>query len=482
MLFSSLEFIFLFFPLTLLAYFQAGRSAGRDAGAEPEPGSRRAPLVVLLLASLLFYAYWKVEYLALLLASLAFNYVLGEKIRARGALAARRALLVGGLLANVGLLVLFKYYNFLGANLAALGGPDLPRLGWELPLGISFFTFVQIAYLVDCWKGKVPESGPLEYSLFVTYFPHLIAGPIVHHSDLMPQFFGPRVRRFFAENFARGLFLFALGLVKKTLIADNLAGSVAIVFDDAARPSLFEGWLGALSYTFQLYFDFSGYSDMAMGASVMMNINLPPNFDSPYRAAHITDFWRRWHMTLSRWLRDYVYIPLGGNRGGRGATYRNLFLTFLVGGIWHGAGYTFLLWGAAHGLALVVHKEYQRRGGRLPIGVAVGLTFLFNICCWVLFRARSLSDAGKVFSAMLGRNGLRLDDFFGFPNFNQLFPFTLFFCGLAAVLVFLAPNSLELSRRFRADIRHGLALALLLIAGVISANTVISQEFLYFDF
>ena len=471
MLFSSLEFIFLFFPATLLAYFAAGRSA-----------SRRAPLVVLLFASLVFYAYWKTEYLFLLLGSLAVNYYLGERIRRPGPAGARRFLLTAGVLANVGLLVLFKYYNFLALNFAAAGGPGLPRLAWDLPLGISFFTFVQIAYLVDCGKGKVPESGPLEYSLFVTYFPHLIAGPIVHHSDLMPQFFGARVRSFFAENFARGLFLFALGLCKKTLIADNLAGAVAIVFDDAPHPSLFEGWLGALSYTLQLYFDFSGYSDMAMGASVMMNINLPPNFDSPYRAAHITDFWRRWHMTLSRWLRDYVYIPLGGNRGGSFATNRNLFLTFLVGGIWHGAGFTFLLWGTAHGLALVAHKEYQRRGGRLPLALGVALTFLFNIFCWVLFRARSLADAGKVFGAMFGAHGLRLDDFFGFPNFNKLFPFTLFFCALGAAIVFLAPNSLELSRRFRGSWGYAFVLAALLAAGIVSANTVISQEFLYFDF
>ncbi|RZA08596.1 MAG: MBOAT family protein [Proteobacteria bacterium] len=469
MLFSSLEFIFLFLPITLVAYFWAGRRG------------RRAPLAVLLLASLVFYAYWRLEYLALLLASLAVNYWLGERIRhaERGA---NRGMLVAGVVANVALLALFKYYNFFAEVLLGFGLEGLPRLGWELPLGISFFTFVQIAYLVDCAKGKVAHSGPLEYSLFVTYFPHLIAGPIVHHSDLMPQFFQGATRRFFSENFARGLFLFALGLCKKTLLADNLSGTVAIVFDDAPILSLAEAWLGALGYTLQLYFDFSGYSDMAMGASVMMNINLPQNFDSPYRAAHITEFWRRWHMTLSRWLRDYVYIPLGGNRGGLATTYRNLFLTFLVGGIWHGAGYTFLLWGAAHGLALVAHKEFQRRGGRLPLSAAIALTFLFNIFCWVLFRARSLNDAGKVFYAMLGQNGLRLDEFWGFPNFNKLFPFTIFMCVLGSAIVFTAPNSTALSLRFAPRRRWAAVLALLLIAGIISANTSISQEFLYFDF
>ncbi|RYZ99424.1 MAG: MBOAT family protein, partial [Proteobacteria bacterium] len=240
--------------------------------------------------------------------------------------------------------------------------------------------------------------------------------------------------------------------------------------------------LGALAYTLQLYFDFSGYSDMAMGASLMMNIGLPQNFDSPYRASTITEFWRRWHMTLSRWLRDYVYIPLGGNRAGLFGTYRNLFLTFLVGGIWHGAGFTFLLWGAGHGFALVAHREFKRRGGRLPTKLGVALTFLFTMLCWVVFRARTLADAGKVYSAMLGQNGLRLAEFWGFPNFNKLFPFTIFFCGLGALIVFLSPNSMALTQRFRPNARGAIVLALLMIAGIVSANTAISQEFLYFDF
>ena len=466
MLFSSLEYILLFFPFTLLLYFGAGRLG------------RTAPLAVLMAASLFFYAYWKPIYLPLLLASIGINYAIGEGIRGAATLFWRRLLLWVGVLGNVALLGVFKYYNFF----AGLTGADLPRIGWELPLGISFYTFVQIAYLVDCWKQKVPRTSPLEYGLFVTYFPHLIAGPIVHHSDLMPQFFEERTRHFLSENFARGLFLFALGLVKKTLIADNLSGAVGIVFDDAANLSLFEGWVGALAYTFQLYFDFSGYSDMALGASLMMNIHLPQNFESPYKSAHITEFWRRWHMTLSRWLRDYVYIPLGGNRGSTLSTYRNLFLTFVVGGIWHGAGFTFLLWGVAHGAALVVHREFQRRGGRLPRGLAVALTFLFTMLCWVLFRARSLEDAGKVFWAMLGANGLVLGEFWGFPNFGKLFPFTLFFCAVAAVIAFAAPHSTELTRRFRPTPAWAAALALLLFCGLVSANTVISQEFLYFDF
>jgi alginate O-acetyltransferase complex protein AlgI len=470
LLFSSLEFILLFFPLTLFCYFQAAR------------WGRNAPLAVLLAASLFFYAYWKLDYLFLLVASLGANYFLGEGIRRPGPRARQHWLLVVGLISNTALLVLFKYYNFLAATLEGVAPVHLARIGWELPLGISFFTFVQIAYLVDCWKQKVPVTGAVEYSLFVTYFPHLIAGPIVHHSDLMPQFFDEKRRHFLSENFTRGLFLFGIGLCKKTLLADNLSGSVSLIFDDSQPLVFLESWLGALAYTLQLYFDFSGYSDMAMGASLMLNIELPQNFESPYRSPNITEFWRRWHMTLSRWLRDYIYIPLGGSRGGVGSTYRNLFITFLVGGIWHGAGFTFLLWGTAHGLALIAHKDFSRRGWKIPLIPAIAATFVFNIFCWVLFRAKSLESAGRVFSGMLGLNGLNWAKHHGFPSFVRLYPFTIFFCALGCLLVFFMPNSLELTRRFKPNWRWAVALAALLALGLISANTMISAEFLYFDF
>ncbi len=271
-------------------------------------------------------------------------------------------MLIVGILGNLLLLGYFKYADFFISNFNVAVGSNISLLHITLPLAISFFTFQQIAYLVDSYKGKVRKHNFISYTAFVTFFPQLIAGPIVHHSEMMPQFENIKNKIINKNNIAKGFFIFSLGLFKKVIIADTFAIWTKSGFDTSLTLNFLEGWATSLSYTFQLYYDFSGYTDMAIGAALFFNIHLPINFNSPYKATDIQDFWRRWHITLSRFLRDYVYIPLGGNRKGNYRTYLNLFLTFLVGGIWHGAGWTFIFWGFLHGVAIVVNRLWKNWG------------------------------------------------------------------------------------------------------------------------
>jgi len=335
MLFNSYPFLLGFLPVTLIGFFAIGRVSRPGAAAW------------LTLASLVFYGWWSPAYVALLLASIAFNYTLGARIaraRARDEPALARRLLIAAVTIDLATLGYFKYANFFLDTLTTVSGITLPAARVILPLGISFFTFTQIAFLVDAYRGIAREYNPIHFALFVTYFPHLIAGPILHHKEMMPQFARPRIYVPHAGNLAVGATIFAIGLFKKTVLADRIAPFVAPVFDGAAAtpPTLLVAWGGALAYTFQLYFDFSGYSDMAIGLSRLFGVQLPLNFASPYKSRSIIEFWRRWHMTLSRFLRDYVYFALGGNRRGRLRRYVNLFLTMLLGGLWHGAGWTFV--------------------------------------------------------------------------------------------------------------------------------------------
>ena len=320
---------------------------------------------------------------------------------------------------NLFFLIYFKYANFFVDNLNHLTGSALSLATVVLPLGISFFTFTQIAFLADTWQGKVKEFNFVHYALFVTYFPHLIAGPVLHHAEMMPQFAKRNVCHVNWDNMAVGLSIFVLGLAKKVLLADAVADFSTPVFDAVkagGQPMLFESWVGALAYTLQLYLDFSAYSDMAIGLSLMFNVRLPLNFNSPYKATCIIDFWRRWHMTLSRFLRDYLYIPLGGSRLGTKRRYVNLMLTMLLGGLWHGAGWTFVIWGALHGFYLLVNHAWRAlkqhfgwsHGGRLATLAAGALTFLAVVVGWVFFRADSFSSAVTMLQGMVGVNGVSL--------------------------------------------------------------------------
>ena len=391
MLFNSYEYIFVFLPISFFIYFfllKKRFSIGAKA--------------FLVFSSLFFYSWWNIAYLPIILSSMLFNYTLGNalnekfnKIRFH-----KKSLLFFGIFANIALLAYFKYSDFFIENVNYIFDTSIPLLHLALPLAISFFTFQQIAYLVDSYRGETFEYDFLNYSLFVTFFPQLIAGPIVHHAEMMPQFSSRwnLVKNY--NNIAMGIFLFAIGLFKKIAIADSFAMWVSAGFDHETTLNFLEAWATSLSYTFQLYFDFSGYTDMAIGAALLFNIRLPINFNSPYKALDIQDFWRRWHITLSRFLKDYIYIPLGGNRKGSVRTYTNLLITFLLGGIWHGAGWTFVFWGFLHGIALVIHRLWKTVGLTMPIVIAWFITFNFINIAWVFFRAKKWDDAIKVLSGM----------------------------------------------------------------------------------
>ncbi|HEX8012222.1 MAG TPA: MBOAT family protein [Casimicrobiaceae bacterium] len=389
MLFNSYEYLIYFLPLALAVYFLLGRKATWAVGW-------------LVAASLFFYGWWNPRYLPLILASIGFNFAVGRALH-RGPRHAR-TLLACGIGANLVLLGVFKYAGFAVRNAADLTGLQFALPQIVLPLGISFFTFTQIAYLVDVHRGKAKEPSLLNYALFVSFFPHLLAGPILHHSEMMPQFASPTNKRPQAFHLAAGLFLLAIGLVKKVAIADPLAPVAAAGFDHPETISTLTAWLAVLAYTLQIYFDFSGYTDMALGAARMFNIQMPVNFNSPYHSTDIREFWQRWHMTLSRFLGEYLYIPLGGSRLGQGRTAANVMTTFLLGGLWHGAAWTFVAWGALHGLGLVCLRAWERTGLRLPRAIAWATTFLFVMVTWVFFRASSLPAAGAMLRAMAGAN------------------------------------------------------------------------------
>lgn len=400
MLFNSPFFIFAFLPIVVVVYYILLRW-------------RLVTLARswLVIGSLFFYGYWNPNYLLLITTSILVNYALGVSLHrskrgepARHGLS-RKGVLLLGIAFNVGLLAYFKYVDFFISSVNWVAATDFNLLHIMLPLAISFFTFQQIAYLVDCYQVDTKEYDFLNYCLFVTFFPQLIAGPIVHHAEMMPQFANRRNLVVRYNNIACGVLIFCMGLFKKIYIADTCGEWAALGFDSDESLGFFDAWGASLSYTIQLYYDFSGYSDMAIGLGLLFNIRLPQNFNSPYKALDIQDFWRRWHMTLSRWLRDYIYIPLGGNRDGSLRTYNNLFITFLVGGLWHGAGWNFVLWGALHGFAVGLHRLWARMGMRMPAILAWPLTFLFVHCCWVFFRATSMDRAWEILAAMTGANG-----------------------------------------------------------------------------
>jgi D-alanyl-lipoteichoic acid acyltransferase DltB (MBOAT superfamily) len=394
MLFSSFTFVLNFLPAVLLAFAAARRH------------SPRAGVLVLLGASLFFYGAWRPVYLLLFLASVGMNFSLGLLMADPRR---RRPIGMIGVTINLAALCYFKYTNFLLDNMSALTGAPLPFANIILPLGISFFTFQQIAYLVDVMRGAPVERDVVSYTLFVSFFPHLIAGPLVHHAEMIPQFKRGVTSRS-SVLAARGFAIFAAGLFKKVVIADNLAQFATPVFthlDSGGSVTASWAWLATLAYTLQIYFDFSGYSDMAIGLALMFGIRLPVNFRSPYKSLSIIEFWRRWHITLSRFLRDYLYIPLGGNRLGEARRYLNLLITMLLGGLWHGAGWTFLIWGGLHGVYLVINHLWRGAVGvgnpRGPMrAVSWAVTFAAVILAWVFFRAATVGGAWRALKGLAG--------------------------------------------------------------------------------
>lgn len=477
MLFNSYPFILLFLPAVLVGYFWLGRR------------SNLTPVVWLALASLAFYAIGSWQFVGLLLASIAFNYGVGWLlIAAKLNPAQRRAALIVGVAGDLLVLGVFKYAGFVAENLNALFGTGL-TLHILLPVGISFYTFTQIAFLVDAWRGQVATYVLPHYALFVTYFPHLIAGPILHHKDMIPQFEREETKHPQAHLILCGLIIFAIGLFKKTCLADGIQPLVALAFD-ARSPTFDQAWLGALAYTFQLYFDFSGYSDMAIGISLMFGIFLPVNFNSPYKATSIVEFWRRWHMTLSQFLRDYLYIPLGGNRRGRVLRYVNLVITMLLGGLWHGAAWTFVVWGALHGAYLCVNHAFNALVPKMPSALTrparvagFALTFLAVVVAWIFFRAERIEWAWRILLAMTDPTQIA----FGREEIAALVLVSIY-----AVLVWFAPNTQEIMgydhRKRAVGVDIAVETSPLLIYGAAAAlafgilGIQSHSEFIYFRF
>ncbi|MGR8920176.1 MAG: MBOAT family O-acyltransferase [Gammaproteobacteria bacterium] len=457
MLFSSQVFILLFLPLTLAAYYLLPRL----------PGFR---LALIVAASFVFYAWWDLRFVPLLAALIAANWLLARWYVRAG----RGAIISAGVAANLAVLGLFKYVNFLAESALGLAGVAFEPWTIVLPLGISFFTFQQIAYLADLRRGQAPVYGLLDYAAYVSFFPQLIAGPIVRHNELIPQFRARIGGAFDAELAARGLVLFILGLAKKVFLADELAPVADVGFDALAAGSAIDGavaWQSALAYSLQLYFDFSAYSDMAMGLAGLFGFDLPLNFDRPYAATSIREFWRRWHMTLSRFLRDYVYIPLGGSRQGLFRTYAMVLVTMLLCGLWHGAGWTFVAWGGLHGLAVCVNRAWLLTGRRLPPFAGQSLTLAFVVVGWVLFRAEAFSVARDMLVAMFSGAWTTLDD--------EAWPLI----GVGWALALFGPTNVEAARSAWVTRRAVAAvLGVALVAVCLRVGQGRGLEFIYFQF
>lgn len=504
MLFNSYPFLLVFLPLTITGYCLLNARAGKWAA-----------LNFLTIASLVFYAYWNPPYLLLIFASILLNFQLG-KLQQR-AVSGKRALLVAGVIANLGTLTYYKYTGFGAQIIHELTGLPVGVATRFLPLAISFFTFTQIAYLVDMYRGLKKSYSFKEYCFFVLFFPHLIAGPIVRHYEILPQIEGNKLP-FSLDSLAAGITMLIIGLAKKVLLADTVASTANTIFGLAHQGGhlhLALAWAGALAYTCQIYFDFSGYSDMALGLGLVFGIRLPLNFNSPYKSLNIVDFWRRWHMSLSRFLRDYLYIPLGGGRVGRNRKYANLIATMLLGGLWHGAGWTFVIWGGLHGLYLIVNhvwatltKGLAWAESRAAHGIYRVTTFTAVVVAWVVFRADSLSDSIRILRGMIGWNGVVLpqsvehvfsghvpiwlrfsDADFGL-SVGKLLPIAFLL-----TISFLAPNTQEIMSKARpaldstwsdGRISWSLSPAWACVAGILLAAIICSLKtvsaFIYFQF
>ncbi len=506
MLFNSYEFLFIFLPISVIFYYFIHRHSSREAA-----------ILWLVSASLFFYGWWNPLYLILITGSILFNYHLGKQLAVAQKGVVGKSQLAFGICVNLTLLAYFKYANFFADNLSAATGFDFTLEMIILPLAISFFTFQQISYLVDVYQQKTHEYRFLHYCLFVTFFPQLIAGPIVHHKEMLPQFIQKAQNPVILNNIAIGLSIFTLGLWKKVVLADGIAPYSNTVFNaaDSGTSIVFiEAWLGALAYTLQLYFDFSGYSDMAIGAARLFGIILPNNFNSPYKSLNITDFWRRWHMTLSRFLRDYLYIPLGGNRKGTARRNINLLITMLLGGLWHGAGWNFVIWGGLHGVYLIINHAWRalftkhlEKLGIVYTAFSFSLTLFAVVIAWVFFRAQTIEGALEMLSAMLGFNGITLTN--STANIlNKLLGLNISGAGSEIInigpsiiwisaLLFIStvlPNTQQIMHKFNPTLEKpkpswltwspskpwGIAIGLLASISVLSLTQF--SEFLYFQF
>jgi alginate O-acetyltransferase complex protein AlgI len=454
MLFQSQVFILAFLPAVLVAYYAL---AGREVWRE----------YALIAASLVFYGWWDVRFVPLLIGQTIVSWLFAEAYLRRPA----RGFIVLGIAANLAVLGFFKYALFVSH--AAVSFIGLPEPGWNivLPIGISFYTFEIISYLVDLERGTGHHYPLRKFCLFIFLFPHLIAGPIIRHNEIIPQFsFDPR-REGLAQRFGYGIAFFVVGCAKKVLLADPLAKIVDPIFGGHGVPALGDAWLGALAFTFQLFLDFSAYSEMAIGLGLMLGFRFPDNFNVPYRATSMREFWRRWHMTLSRWLRDYLYIPLGGSREGTPTYLKATLITMGLCGLWHGAGFTFIAWGLMHGVGLIVCHFWQKSGRSLAAPLAWAVTMLFVLLSWVLFRAESFAEAGAMFAGMVGFGGLG-----GTVAWTPLL-------AIAAAVSLIGPSTKDfVEERLEPRLAYGAAFALVLVAVVLQVGAGQPQSFIYFQF
>ncbi len=456
MLFNSFLFLLAFLPFALVLHW----------AVEKHAPAQRLPLLLVL--SLAFYGYWDWRFVPLIVISIGVNWLIARQFIA----SKRGALIIGAIAANLAVLALFKYAGFFTASLNALAQLGLPKPEIVLPLGISFFTFHHIMYLVDLKSGVAPPLDLTRYALYIAFFPQVLAGPLVRWSEIVHQLEEKPFRQGWEERCARGIMLLVIGLAKKVLIGDPLADYANPVFAAAAEGkviSFIEGWQAALAFTFQIYFDFSGYTDMALGIALFFGITLPQNFDVPYRAASLQDFWRRWHMTLSRFLRDYLYIPLGGSRNGTGIQVFALFGTMALGGLWHGAGWTFVAWGIAHGIGMGAGVLWQRAALPMPLVLGWLLTFVFVVITWVLFRAQTFDAAVAIYQGMLGFSGMGS----GF-RWRAL--------ALGAAVAVIGPSSWIAAQRIQPSRRSAFFFALLMVIALLKIGDDANYDFIYFQF
>lgn len=478
MLFNSYSFIFVFLPIVLFISYISLKY------------QKKLTLPWLLIASLFFYGYWDFRYLNLIIISILVNYLVSKNLIIKKS----KIIFLFGLIFNLGLLGYFKYVDFFIKSINELSGTNIHLLNVVLPLGISFFTLQQVAYLVDCYEGLGSKNSFINYALFVSFFPQLIAGPIVQYQDIVPQFNDEAKKKFIYSNFSKGLFIFIIGLSKKVLIADTFARFATPYFDEKEVLQFFEAWRASLSYTFQIYFDFSGYSDMAIGLGLLFNIEIPQNFNSPFKARNIVDFWSRWHITLTNFITTYVFTPLVRIMPSMKFSYMmiSMFITMTIAGIWHGAGYTFILYGMLHGLAIVINHNLKKRKIKFPLPLSIFLTFISVNCFFVVFRAKSLSDSFKVFKGMIGLSGFSFPkglvskhtlDKFGieassYMNNDDYLNILLILLSFYAT--FKIKNSMELMRDFAPTKKNAFLLSILFVLCIFGLNQL--SEFIYFNF
>lgn len=487
MLFNSYIFILFFLPLALAVYYGLNKFGKEDMAKWALTGM-----------SLWFYAYFHVSYLFLILGSILFNFFYSKLLCGQREQKRSRILLAFGIVVNLGLIFYFKYFNFFMENVNMLFHTDYQIGRILMPLGISFFTFQQISYLVDSYRKETADYRMVDYALFVTFFPQLIAGPIVLHDEMIPQFRDPARKKFSQEKFAYGIYLFAIGLFKKVMIADVLGKGADWGFSNPEIMTAAEAWIVSVLYTLQLYFDFSGYCDMAAGIAAMFHFELPLNFNSPYKAASIREFWERWHMTLNRFLRRYLYFPLGGSRKGEYRTLLNVLIVFLASGIWHGAGWTFLLWGLAHGIASVLYRIFRKFWDRVPRCIGCFFTFLFCDLAWILFRAESLRSAVAFYRRLIDFGSLRtgvgilaeqfdlleftyVEDHVAFLKaFSDSFPsLHLVICLMIGLFIAFIPRNCR-EKKFVPGAGNAAACVILLLWSILSLSGM--SVFLYFNF